>query len=112
MNIGFICLNKDINACRQAFSKYYLDYKPQKTPYNIHSIEKFSDPIIGRNIYLLYGGEEERLRGIKLDILEICVEFGTLTDINAFERINNAINTLKIANNDMEVRIYYISKNN
>ncbi|MCM1215985.1 MAG: hypothetical protein NC548_15870 [Lachnospiraceae bacterium] len=105
--IGFISLNKDINACKNAFKNYFNDNKPNTATNMIHNVEKFVDPLTHTSTHLLYGGEEGRLRGFKLDILVINVEFGTLTDLEAFNRIDNAIKHLKIANPNMEVRIYY-----
>lgn len=106
--IGFISLNKDIGKCREEFSKYYLEYKPDIKVPGIHNVEKFTDPLIGRTITLLYGGEIERLHGLRLDILEISVKRGEISDLNAFDRISKAIEYLKIANNDLIVRIFYV----
>lgn len=105
--IGFISLNKDINTCKTAFKNYFNDNRPSASARMVHNVEKFIDPVTNTSVHLLYGGEEPRLRGFKLDVLVINVEYGTLTDPEAFERINNAIKSLKISSPDMEIRIYY-----
>lgn len=109
--IGFISLIKDKTVCKKGFNQLCTEIIPKFSKETARTPEKFLDRLTNNSVQLLYGGEEEYLCGMKLDVLIIGIDHGTLTDYQAFERVNKVITLLKIANNDLKIFIYTIKVN-